>query len=49
MKLMRVGTTGAERPALLDDGGTIRDLSGVVDDKLMLRVGPEQYEKVLAG
>jgi len=32
MKLMRVGTTGAERPALLDDGGTIRDLSGVVDD-----------------
>ncbi|MEU3985893.1 fumarylacetoacetate hydrolase family protein [Streptomyces sp. NPDC026672] len=32
MKLLRVGTTGAERPALLDAGGTLRDLSGVVDD-----------------
>jgi 2,4-diketo-3-deoxy-L-fuconate hydrolase len=32
MKLMRVGPKGAERPALLDDTGTIRDLSGRVDD-----------------
>jgi 2-keto-4-pentenoate hydratase/2-oxohepta-3-ene-1,7-dioic acid hydratase in catechol pathway len=32
MKLLRVGTAGAERPALLDDEGTLRDLSGVVDD-----------------
>ena len=32
MKLLRVGTAGAERPALLDDGGVLRDLSGVVDD-----------------
>lgn len=32
MKLLRVGTAGAERPALLDTEGTLRDLSGVVDD-----------------
>ncbi|MEW2529367.1 fumarylacetoacetate hydrolase family protein [Streptomyces sp. NPDC047071] len=32
MKLLRVGTAGAERPALLDAGGTLRDLSGVVTD-----------------
>ncbi|MFI9645936.1 fumarylacetoacetate hydrolase family protein [Streptomyces sp. NPDC052040] len=30
MKLLRVGTAGAERPALLDAGGTLRDLSGLV-------------------
>lgn len=32
MKLMRVGAVGAEKPALLDAGGIIRDLSGVVGD-----------------
>jgi 2-keto-4-pentenoate hydratase/2-oxohepta-3-ene-1,7-dioic acid hydratase in catechol pathway len=32
MKLLRVGTAGAERPALLDAGGTLRDLSGIVAD-----------------
>ncbi|GGY65785.1 2-hydroxyhepta-2,4-diene-1,7-dioate isomerase [Streptomyces olivaceoviridis] len=32
MKLLRVGTAGAERPALLDTDGTLRDLSGLVDD-----------------
>ncbi|KIF69733.1 2-hydroxyhepta-2,4-diene-1,7-dioate isomerase [Streptomyces sp. AcH 505] len=33
MKLLRVGTAGAERPALLDqDGTTLRDLSGQVTD-----------------
>ncbi|MEW2302884.1 fumarylacetoacetate hydrolase family protein [Streptomyces sp. NPDC006655] len=32
MKLLRVGTAGAERPALLDAEGVLRDLSGVVDD-----------------
>ncbi|USQ88536.1 fumarylacetoacetate hydrolase family protein [Streptomyces phaeoluteigriseus] len=32
MKLLRVGTAGAERPALLDAQGTLRDLSGLVDD-----------------
>jgi 2-keto-4-pentenoate hydratase/2-oxohepta-3-ene-1,7-dioic acid hydratase in catechol pathway len=33
MKLLRVGTAGAERPALLDeDGTTLRDLSALVSD-----------------
>ncbi|MFD9000557.1 fumarylacetoacetate hydrolase family protein [Streptomyces sp. NPDC059582] len=32
MKLLRVGTPGAERPALLDDRGVLRDLSGIVTD-----------------
>ncbi len=32
MKLLRVGPAGAERPALLDDGGVLRDLSALVAD-----------------
>ncbi|AJP02177.1 2-hydroxyhepta-2,4-diene-1,7-dioate isomerase [Streptomyces cyaneogriseus subsp. noncyanogenus] len=32
MKLLRVGTAGAERPALLDTDGTLRDLSDLVPD-----------------
>ncbi len=32
MKLLRVGAAGAERPALLDTDGTLRDLSGLVPD-----------------
>jgi len=32
MKLTRVGTLGSERPALIDDNGKLRDLSGVVTD-----------------
>ncbi|MFE2377308.1 fumarylacetoacetate hydrolase family protein [Streptomyces sp. NPDC059398] len=32
MKLLRVGTAGAERPALLDADGTLRDLSALVTD-----------------
>jgi len=32
MKLTRVGAQGSERPALIDDKGKLRDLSGVVTD-----------------
>ncbi|MBN0045815.1 fumarylacetoacetate hydrolase family protein [Streptomyces actuosus] len=32
MKLLRVGTAGSERPALLDAEGILRDLSGLVPD-----------------
>ncbi|WP_030209333.1 fumarylacetoacetate hydrolase family protein [Streptomyces sp. NRRL S-87] len=32
MKLLRVGPDGAERPALLDQDGVLRDLSGLVAD-----------------
>ncbi|MGB6103420.1 MAG: fumarylacetoacetate hydrolase family protein [Pusillimonas sp.] len=32
MKLLRYGPYGAERPALLDNDGIVRDLSGILDD-----------------
>lgn len=32
MKLLRHGTTGAEKPGVLDADGVIRDLSSVIDD-----------------
>jgi 2-keto-4-pentenoate hydratase/2-oxohepta-3-ene-1,7-dioic acid hydratase in catechol pathway len=32
VKLLRVGPAGAERPALLDENGSLRDLSAVVPD-----------------
>jgi 2-keto-4-pentenoate hydratase/2-oxohepta-3-ene-1,7-dioic acid hydratase in catechol pathway len=32
VKLLRIGPAGAERPALLDSEGTLRDLSGLVAD-----------------
>ena len=32
MKLLRIGPSGAEKPALLDPQGQLRDLSGVVGD-----------------
>lgn len=32
MKLLRVGPVGSERPALLDQDGTLRDLSGLIAD-----------------
>lgn len=32
MKLLRVGSPGSERPALLAQDGTLRDLSGHIDD-----------------
>lgn len=32
MKLLRVGAQGAEKPAVLDDSGQIRDLSSVIND-----------------
>jgi 2-keto-4-pentenoate hydratase/2-oxohepta-3-ene-1,7-dioic acid hydratase in catechol pathway len=32
MKLLRYGTAGAERPAMLDSEGVLRDISGIVPD-----------------
>jgi ureidoglycolate lyase len=32
MKLVRYGLVGAERPGIVDAGGKVRDLSGIVDD-----------------
>lgn len=46
MKLMRVGPKGAEKPAVLHWDGTIRDLSGVVDDIAGDVLTPEGLEKI---
>lgn len=32
MKLIRIGELGAEKPAILDNDGNYRDLSGIIDD-----------------
>ena len=32
MKLVRFGDAGREKPGLIDSGGQIRDLSGLVSD-----------------
>ncbi len=41
MKLMRHGPKGAERPALLDANGQVRDLSGVLVDIVAATLTPE--------
>jgi 2,4-didehydro-3-deoxy-L-rhamnonate hydrolase len=46
MKLLRFGTPGAEKPGLVDASGTIRDLSGVVDDIAGDVLTPEGLEKL---
>lgn len=41
MKLLRYGPPGKEKPGLLDDSGTIRDLSSVIDDVAGVNVTPD--------
>jgi ureidoglycolate lyase len=48
MKLLRVGAKGAEKPAILAADGTIRDLSGVVEDIAGDVLTPEGLEKLAA-
>ena len=48
MKLLRHGTRGAEKPGLLHDDGTIRDLSGVVPDLAGDVLHPEGLAKIAA-
>ena len=53
MKLLRIGDHGQERPAVLDDDGVARDLSGLIPDE-MLRFfvvygTPAQVASQLAG
>lgn len=48
MKLMRHGAKGAEKPALVDADGNVRDLSGVVSDITADLLTPEGLKK-LAG
>jgi ureidoglycolate lyase len=48
MKLLRVGTKGAEKPAILASDGSIRDLSGVVPDIGGATLLPEGLAKIAA-
>jgi len=48
MKLLRVGAPGAEKPALLAEDGTYRDLSSVVPDIAGWTLTPEGMAKVRA-
>jgi len=41
MKLMRIGPKGHEKPAILDNEGRVRDLSGVVGDITAAMLTPE--------
>ncbi len=46
MKLVRFGTAGAEKPGLVDAGGSIRDLSGVIPDIDGRTLGAETLAKL---
>src|SRR3982750_2336859 len=48
MKLLRVGAKGAEKPAILDQDGTIRDLSGIVQDIAGTALTPEGLARIRA-
>jgi 2,4-didehydro-3-deoxy-L-rhamnonate hydrolase len=46
MKLMRLGAKGAEKPALLDAQGQVRDLSGVLADITAATLTPAGLQKL---
>lgn len=46
MKLLRVGAKGAEKPAILAEDGTIRDLSGIVPDLVGAALSDESLERI---
>jgi len=48
MKLLRYGPASEERPALLDSDGTIRDLSGIVQDVNGASVTPDGLRLIAA-
>lgn len=48
MKLLRYGPAGSEKPGLMADDGTIRDLSGMVDDIGGAAISPEGLERLRA-
>jgi len=48
MKLLRYGPAGAEKPGMLDAGGTIRDLSGVISDLAGDALSPSGLAKLAA-
>src|ERR1700691_1861068 len=46
MKIVRFGDAGHERPGFIDSSGTLRDLSGVIDDWSGARLGPSELERI---
>ncbi|MBW6506212.1 MAG: fumarylacetoacetate hydrolase family protein [Rhodobacteraceae bacterium] len=46
MKLVRYGAAGAERPGILDEGGRVRDLTGVVGDIAGAALLPEALARI---
>ena len=46
MKLMRYGAKGAEKPALVDAGGIVRDLTGVIPDITAATLRPENLKRL---
>jgi len=48
MKLLRYGPAGAERPALLDAQGGLRDLGGLVEDIDLHRITPAKMAELRA-
>ncbi len=46
MKLLRVGPPGAEKPAMLDHDGTIRDLSAIIYDFDAATLAPEGLDNL---
>jgi 2,4-didehydro-3-deoxy-L-rhamnonate hydrolase len=48
MKLLRYGSSGQERPGLLDDQGTIRDLSGQIPDLAPPHLTPASMAQLAA-
>jgi 2-keto-4-pentenoate hydratase/2-oxohepta-3-ene-1,7-dioic acid hydratase in catechol pathway len=48
VKLLRVGPPGAERPAVLDAAGDLRDLTGVVDDIAGPALSPDGLARLAA-
>ena len=48
MKLMRYGAKGAEKPALVDAQGQVRDLSGVLADITAHTLTPKGLDRLRA-
>ncbi|MFO7854536.1 MAG: fumarylacetoacetate hydrolase family protein [Paracoccaceae bacterium] len=46
MKLLRWGPKGAEKPGMIDDDGTVRDLSGMVEDFTAETVSLQALERL---
>jgi len=46
MKLMRYGAKGAEKPAMVDAGGTVRDISSVIPDITAATLKPENLKRL---